>query len=88
MNARPIKTSLELPVNVADVNDKVTLYTNINTASRDELKSLGFSDSVVDAIIQYVDIQPFGTKDEIRKFMTAQNAGTLYSKIGDFIVVR
>ncbi|MDE6357410.1 MAG: helix-hairpin-helix domain-containing protein, partial [Eubacteriales bacterium] len=41
INARPMVTSNDIPFNISSLNSKVSLYTNINKASRNELYSLG-----------------------------------------------
>ncbi len=87
---RPIRHSGQLPLNVADINNKISLYTNINTASKTELLSLnnGINNKIIDNIIKYREQDNFGSLEEIEEFFKLNNASNVYDKIKSYIVVR
>lgn len=88
-NHKDMEDSGDLPFNVEDIDEEVALYTDINTASESELKTLhNISSSLVDAIVDYRDDQPFGSKDEVKEFFEDENESTLYRYISNYIVVR
>lgn len=88
--ARGMKTSLDLPFDISKFNDKVTLYTNINTATEAELKTLnnGITQTIIDNITNYRANQSFGSMDEVRTFFINNNATALYNNIADYITIR
>ena len=86
--ARPINYPSQLPVDVSDYNGKITLYTDINTASKSEIETLGVPESLATDIGSFVSDQPFGSIDEVKQFFAKHNAASVYQKIGKFIVVR
>lgn len=86
--ARPINYPSQLPVDVSDYNGKVSLYTNINAASRSELQSLGLSDSLITEIGNFVNDQPIGSLAELKDIFSKNNASSIYNQIGKYIVVR
>lgn len=90
INARPITDASLLPFDISDFNTKVSLYTNINTASYKELVSLnnGITTSVISNIQNYVKDQPFGSLNEFKEYLTSIGESQLYNSIKDFIVVR
>lgn len=79
----------QIPFNISDINKEVSLYTNINTATRDELETLyDMSSSLIDDIIDYRDDQPFGSSDEIEDFFRDKSERNIYNEIYKFLVVR
>ncbi len=88
--AAPMKSAEDIPFNVADYNDKITLYTNINKASQAELKTLnnGLTNALITDIINYRNEQPFGSYDELKKFFIVRNASVVYDSIKDYVVLR
>lgn len=90
MNNRPIRNASQLPLNVSAINNKISLYTNINTASRTELLSLnnGINSLLIDKIIKYREESNFGSLDEVEEFFKNNNAKNTYDKIKSYIVIR
>lgn len=90
INKRPITNSDQLPFNVSHITNKISLYTNINTASEKELKSLnnGISNSLISKIIEYRKNDNFGSLDEVYELFKINGASSVYYKIKDFIVIR
>lgn len=90
MEKRPIRNPLQLPLDVSDINSKISLYTNINTASKLELQSLnnGITDLLIDKIIKYREEDNFGSLEEVEQFFKANNGSIVYDKIKSYIVVR
>jgi len=90
LNARGMKTALDLPFDISKYNDSVTLYTNINLATSQELETLnnGITKTIIDNIINYRSSQPFGSQEEVRQFFADNNASALYNNIIDYITVR
>ncbi|MCL2699791.1 MAG: helix-hairpin-helix domain-containing protein [Defluviitaleaceae bacterium] len=88
-NARPIAHPGQIPVNIFANDSRVALYTNINAASYEELRSLGLPDDIIDAIIAYRRVQPFASQSELRIFFTDELlAWSTYNRIRDFVVFR
>ena len=87
---RPIRNATQFPFNVSKINNKISLYTNINTASRTELKSLnnGMTDLLIDKIIKYRQDEGFATLDEIKQFFESNNALNTFNAIKSYLVVR
>ena len=69
---------------------RLTLVTNINTASPSELDSLGsfMSDALISEIIFYRNDQPFGCRDEIQDFFEERGMLVYFRQIEWFINVR
>lgn len=89
ISARNINTSSDIPFDLINSSDAYTsLYTNINIASESELQSLGISQSLVDAILNYRAIQPFGNDIEVRDLFIKYNEDVKYNSIKKYIVVR
>lgn len=79
----------DLPFDVKDINNKISLYTNINIASESELATVyNMSSSLISSIISYREEQPFGSVNEIEEFFEDENDLSFYREIKDFIVVR
>ena len=80
----------DLPVDLREFDDKITLYTNINTANRLELESLstGLSQIIINDIITYRSHQPFGSYDELLRFFDSKGLLSVYYGFSDFIVIR
>lgn len=87
---RPIRNATQFPFNVSNINNKISLYTNINTASKTELKSLnnGMTDLLIDKIIKYRQEEDFATLDEIKQFFDSNNATNTFNAIKSYLVVR
>ena len=87
---RPIRHPGQLPIDVTNINNKISLYTNINTASRLELQSLnnGITELLIDKIIKYREEDNFGSLDEVAEFFKENNSTVVYDKIKSYIVVR
>ena len=70
--------------------ERFTLYTNINTASYEELMSLHKDMSVllVNTILDYRLDQPFGSRAEIQKLFTDMRCETIYNAVNAFLVTR
>lgn len=90
VSARKMKSAKDIPFDISDYNDKVTLYTNLNTASQAELKTLnnGLTDTLITEIINYRNSQYFGDYEDVRTFFLSRNAGDIYNAIKDYIVLR
>lgn len=86
---KKMKYSDDLPFNVRNINSAISLYTNINKATENELEALyNMPSSLVSSIISYREDQPFGSTDEIDEFFSDKNERDFYRYIRDFIVVR
>lgn len=86
---KSITYSSQLPFDVNNINDEVSLYTNINTATEYELQTLyNMPSSLVNSIIDYRNDQPFGSMTEIREFFSDESESSIYSYISNFIVFR
>lgn len=88
IKARPITSAAKLPINISNFNSRVSLYTNINKASRNELSSLGLNSVLINQIIAYRNEQPFATKDEIKNMFQKNNALNEYLEIEQYLVTR
>ncbi|MDR2904182.1 MAG: helix-hairpin-helix domain-containing protein, partial [Clostridiales bacterium] len=84
---RPMEDANDIPVNVRSlgVDQKVSLFTNINRASAAELKTLHpqITDTVAESIRTYRQDQPFGSHEEFRAFMEFLGRGYIYAAIED-----
>jgi DNA uptake protein ComE-like DNA-binding protein len=86
---REMEDSSDLPFDVEDINNRISLYTNINKATQEELESLyDMKSSIVSDILTYRNEQPFGSIDEVRDFFHDKGETTFYDYIKEFIVVR
>ncbi len=87
---RPIRHAGDLPFDVKNINNKISLYTNINIASKRELMSLnnGINDVLINKIIRYRESDNFGSLEEVEEFFKANNAIKVYEKIKRYIVLR
>ena len=67
-----------------------TLHTNINTASYAELASLHpeMPVSLINAILDYRNSQPFGSQGEIAQLFKAQKQTAIYEQCKTFLVTR
>lgn len=90
IQSRPIRNAKQFPLDVTSINNKISLYTNINTASKTELLSLnnGMTDYLADSIIKYRKDDNFGSLEEIEEFFKVNKSVSVYNNIKDFIVVR
>jgi len=74
-----------------ELREGISLYTNINTASRGELLTLdsAMSQSIVSRIVAHRGDQPFGSFAEVEEFFGADQAmRDLYQRIRNFIILR
>ena len=73
-----------------DFDVKITLYTNINAASRAELSSLfpGADAALISDIASYRNDQPFGSYGEIYEIFDLRGLRGLYDAAAGFIVLR
>lgn len=79
----------DIKIDIEDIDDMISLYTNINKATKSELMTLGdMTESMAESIITYRTSQPFGSKTEIKEFFKSKNQLSLYNQIEDFITVR
>ncbi|WP_105617949.1 helix-hairpin-helix domain-containing protein [Vallitalea okinawensis] len=77
-------------VDLSEVNEWITLYTNINTATYDELIMLheDMTEKIVDRLFEYREESPFASLDELDEFFEEINHFNLYNDIKNFIVFR
>jgi competence ComEA-like helix-hairpin-helix protein len=75
-------------VDITGFDARITLYTNINKASEFELKSLGFGDKIIEAVVDYRDDQPFGSRAELLEFFHGIEAYFDHWRALEFVVVR
>ena len=80
----------KIPVDLSAYDRQISLYTNINTASVDELLRLDtdMTSSLVSAIVSYRNDQPFGSASEVRTFFANEGTASIYSSIQSYIVLR
>jgi DNA uptake protein ComE-like DNA-binding protein len=84
-----MRTPSQIPFNIRNYDSSVSLYTNINTATVRELRSLNaFSESVITNIINYREDQPFGSNMEMEDFFRDQGQLNAYRAVSSFMVVR
>ncbi len=90
INHRPIKTYTALDDDIEEFASEITLFTNINIASYDELKYLDthFDDSVIREVISYREKQPFGSLDEVEDLFEEIDETDLFEDIEDFITIK
>ena len=90
-SSRPINHPGRLTVDTSPFDLRVALYTNINEATLDELRTLHtrMTDDYIDAIVDYRRVQPFASQNELRDFFANQLFITsIYNDIRDFVVFR
>lgn len=87
---RPITNPSQIHIDVTNVNDKISLYTNINTASEKELKSLNnnITSEFIDKLIKRRKEEIFGSITEVEQFFKDNNAPLTFKQVKQFIVVR
>ncbi len=87
---RPFKTYDKLSDDLHEYASEITLVTNINEASREELKTLNsrFTGTLLDTFITYRDREYFGSLDEVEDFFTDLDEEELFEDIEDFITVK
>jgi DNA uptake protein ComE-like DNA-binding protein len=80
----------QLPGDYKAFDTHLSLFTNINTATYEELESLSpeLSLGMVASIVAYRDDQPFGNLEEVRAFFEKIDFTNLYNSISKYIVVR
>ena len=85
-----MKTAADIPCDLGEHDKNASLYTNINTASVKELKSLnhGITDGIINEIISYREEQPFGTVEEMKTFFNDRNYFSFYNSVSEYLVVR
>ncbi|MCL2576260.1 MAG: helix-hairpin-helix domain-containing protein [Defluviitaleaceae bacterium] len=72
------------------VRNNLTLRTNINTATSEELSALdsNMSNEIIQRIIAYREDQPFGNVLQLRDLLDTFNQRALYNRIERFLIVR
>lgn len=87
---RPITNPSQFHIDVSNVNDKISIYTNINTASEKELKSLNnnIDDILIQKILKYRKEEPFGSIEEVEQFFKDSGYPITFKAIKNYIVVR
>lgn len=88
---RRMYTAESIPIDVSRVEGRLSLYTNINNASSNELNSLGIAPEMVEAIMSYRYDQPFGSLSELQDLFDDTYYGGTYNGFNDiraFISVR
>ncbi len=79
----------DIKIDIEDIDDMISLYTNINKATKSELMTLGdMTENMAESIITYRTSQPFGSKTEIKEFFKSKNQLSFYNQIEDFITFR
>ena len=80
----------DIPFDISEFNQVVTLFTNINTATERELRSLtpAISDSFARDLAEEAWHQPFGTWTELRDFFDDHGYLDIYRQIYRFLVLR
>ena len=73
-----------------DVRHRISLFTNINTASVAELMSLdsALTMGIANQITQYVNEQPFGSMAEIEAFFVSIHQAEMFARIQQFVIFR
>lgn len=81
---------IDLQKNISRVNMQITLFTNINTATQEELKLLNenIDTDIAEDIIEYRDTQRFTTRTELKDFFKDIDEEEIYRDINGFIVFR
>ncbi|MFV0520363.1 MAG: helix-hairpin-helix domain-containing protein [Lachnospirales bacterium] len=79
-----------LYTDIEDYSDKISLYTNVNTASHNEIERLSseLSYSVISNFIDYRDDEYFGSLDEVREYFEDLDLEDVYEDFEDFITAR
>jgi DNA uptake protein ComE-like DNA-binding protein len=74
----------------APLDMHLSLFTNINTATYEEIESLSadLTLGMVGSIVAYREDQPFGSLDEVREFFEKLGSASMFNTIGKYIVVR
>lgn len=87
---KPFTNYYKLPMDLSKYDEKITLFTNINVASKVELLSLDkrLTLAVVNKIIEYRDKQRFANQEEFKRFMIEHKAQNVFTKISQYIVFR
>ncbi len=88
--AKKMYSPADIPIDISGRDHRATLYTNINTASKNELSCLSnlMTEKIVDYIISYRKDQPFGSIEEIEAFFKANVMSSVFNEIKEFLVVR
>lgn len=87
----PIEDYTQMPssVDITEYNNNISLYTNINNTSINELQSLSedITQNIAQKIINYTKDQPFGSLKEVYNFFNYINQKDIYYDIKDYIVL-
>ncbi|GHV41742.1 hypothetical protein FACS189490_09240 [Clostridia bacterium] len=87
---RLLRSWANVPAELSEFDSQITLYTNINKASKKELMSLnaGITEEFADTLIELRNASPFGSMNEVfNEFYKANKLQAFYT-ISNFIVVR
>ncbi len=88
--SRIYRTPAELPASLVPYRDRITLFTDINSASYDELLSLSpsITSAMATAIMMQRNIRPYAYLDEIAELCVGFGKEAVYGEIKDVIVFR
>lgn len=77
-------------VDLEKYGHKITLYTNVNTATKEELMALhkDITIYIANKIIEYREERPFGNKAELGKLFSSIKKNKIYIEIEKYLVVR
>lgn len=81
---------LDQKVDLSDKNQMLTLYTNINTASKEELQLLHseIKDDLLDNLLKYREEAPFASDVEVSEFFKKYKKTHIYNTFKEYIVFR
>ena len=79
-----------LPIDLSSLDNKITLFTNINNASKEELKLLHYeiNDKIANKLIETRNKQRFSSRLDLEKFFEDMNKENIFKDIKIFIVYR
>jgi competence ComEA-like helix-hairpin-helix protein len=86
--SKEMKQSSDIPVSIGNLDSRITLFTNINTAGSLELQSLGFSPNNISNIIKDRGSRIFETIKDVDNFMAKYSYNDEYEKIKNYIVTK
>jgi DNA uptake protein ComE-like DNA-binding protein/endonuclease YncB( thermonuclease family) len=85
---RSINQYSHIPVDISQVNSRVSLFTNINTADIIELESLGIPPHIISEIVGRRARQPFTTLREVEEIFIQHSEISYFRDIRNYIVFR
>ena len=80
----------DLPFDVSQFDHAITLYTNINAASREEWMSLSedMTSAFASTLVREAMYQPFGSMDELEDFFFDNEMENVFREIRRYLVLR